>query len=352
MLEDWTGLLAEEIEGRKISDQYPHLNSRRFLSRLNQAIGTRSPVILSAALHKHFIPISTQGDGENLMVQRTTLRPLDSERGLIMAVVEDVTVTHHQLEQLRREKAALTLANEKANSLAKLLAKSNEELEQFAYVASHDLQEPLRKISSYCQLLAEEQSDRLSEEGRDFLNVVLNGADRLRRLVHDLLLFSRITTHGKPLGITDGQACFGVAVDNLEIAIRESGAQITHDPLPQVLADEGQLVQVFQNLIANAIKYRSEVAPAIHVGARELDGWFEIKVCDNGIGIPQEFRGRIFKVFQRLHNRRDYEGTGIGLSLCRRIVERFGGSMRVESRPGEGSTFFFTLRGTGAARDE
>ncbi|MCA9241155.1 MAG: hypothetical protein KDA37_13185, partial [Planctomycetales bacterium] len=276
--------------------------------------------------------------------QRTTLRPLDSRLGLVIAVVEDVTVTHLQLEQLRRETAALTLANEKAKKLAMLLSKSNEELEQFAYVASHDLQEPLRKISSYCQLLEEEQSDRLTEEGKGYLKVVTSGADRLRRLVQDLLVFSRITTHGRPLAATNAEACFELALDNLEIAIRESNARITHDPLPKVLADEGQLTQVLQNLIANAIKYRSQAAPTIHVGVLAQGEACEIYVEDNGIGIEQRFHERIFRVFQRLHNRRDYDGTGIGLSLCKRIVERCGGSIRVESTPGEGSRFAFTLR--------
>ncbi|MCH8839199.1 MAG: hypothetical protein IH831_00695, partial [Planctomycetes bacterium] len=188
-----------------------------------------------------------------------------------------------------------------------------------------------------------EQGDRLDEEGRDYLRVVIGAADRLRQLVQDLLAFSRVTTHGKSLAPTDAQACLEVATDNLEIAIKESGARITHDSLPVVLAEESQLTQLFQNLVGNAIKYRGDNSPVVHIGVREDSGVYEFFVSDNGIGIAPQFQKRVFKVFQRLHNRRDYDGTGIGLAICKRIVERFGGQIRIESELGSGCTFYFTV---------
>lgn len=341
-LESWTGISALIMEGERLNDRYPILDTLRFSSRLDQVFETLCPVILSPAIHKYLIPVKIDGDDQRMMVQRITLRPFNPEGTLAMAVIEDVSVTHNQLEQLRSEKHALIAATNEAQNYANLLAKSNEELEQFAYVASHDLQEPLRKISSYCQLLAEEQGDKLDEEGRSFLNIAINGADRLRRMVHDLLLFSRVTTHGKQLTPTDAQECLQVAVENLEITIRDNDAVVTSDALPIIMADDTQLIQLFQNLVGNAIKYRCDDQPVVHVSVNRSGSICEFSVADNGIGIDPRFQERVFKVFQRLHNQRDYEGTGIGLAVCKRIVERFGGNIHIESEAGNGCTFHFT----------
>ena len=235
-------------------------------------------------------------------------------------------------------------ANEKhLADRATQLETSNHELEQFAYVASHDLQEPLRKISSYGQLLREECGNEFSSEGHEYLDVVINGANRLKILVTDLLSFSRITSRGQELAPTSAANCLRDAIEHLELTIEECSALVTYDALPQVIADEGQLTQVLQNLISNALKYRSEAIPEIHIGGRDLGGQFEFRVEDNGIGIDPKFYDRIFEIFQRLHNRREYSGRGIGLAMCKRIIERFGGRIWLDSVPGEGSTFYFTI---------
>lgn len=223
------------------------------------------------------------------------------------------------------------------------LGNSNRELEQFAYVASHDLQEPLRKISSYCQLLLEEEGDNLSDDGREYVDVAIRGAERLRHLVRDLLQFSRITSRGKELENVCTNNCVQEAIDNLAMVIQETGAKITTFSFPDVIADRSHLTLLFQNLISNALKYRSDQTPCIEIGGQAHGNQFEFFVRDNGIGIDPQFYGRIFQVFQRLHNRDEYSGTGIGLALCKRIVNRLGGAIRVESVPDEGSTFFFTV---------
>lgn len=244
-----------------------------------------------------------------------------------------VDITHRKQMQ-----AAMQEANES-------LERSNQELEQFAYVASHDLQEPLRKIAAYCQLLKEEHGEQLDGQGQQYLDIAISGAERLRTLVQDLLAFSRITTRGKELAPTSANDTLRMALENLEFVIQENGAQVTADPLPVVLADDSQLTLLFQNLIGNAIKYRRDVPPEIHITSRKLDdNYYEFFVRDNGIGIEADYHARIFEIFQRLHNRRSYSGTGIGLAVCKRIVERFGGRIWVESTADVGSTFYFTLR--------
>jgi signal transduction histidine kinase len=227
---------------------------------------------------------------------------------------------------------------------AKQLETSNAELEQFAYVASHDLQEPLRKIASYGQLLQSECADDFTGDGREYLQVVIDGARRMKTLISDLLSFSRITSCDLAVEPVEADACLQSALENLEMAIEDSQAEVLCDPLPQVMADPGQLTHVFQNLVGNAIKYGSKDAPEIHVGGRVVGEQFEFCVRDNGIGIDPKFYGRIFEIFQRLHNRRDYSGTGIGLAICKRIVERLGGRIWLQSVPGEGSQFFFTMQ--------
>lgn len=220
------------------------------------------------------------------------------------------------------------------------LRRSNAELEQFAYVTSHDLQEPLRMISSYAQLLAPRYRERLDEDADEFIGYVVDGAERMQRLINDLLTYSRVGMREKDFAPTDLSAVLEAARTNLRIAIEESGAQITSGPLPAVWGDRSQLVQLFQNLIGNAIKFRGEEAPQIRVGATRRDRRWVISVRDNGIGIEP---AGIERIFQRLHGRGEYPGTGIGLALCKRIVERHGGEIWVESVSGEGSTFYFTM---------
>ncbi len=224
------------------------------------------------------------------------------------------------------------------------LAHSNRELEQFAYVASHDLQEPLRMVASYTQLLARRYKDKLDADANEFIHYAVDGATRMQALIIDLLTLSRVGTHGKPIELCESGAAYNRAIANLRLAIEESGAQVTCDAMPMLTADISQLTQLFQNLIGNAIKFRGEVSPQIHVGAQKNgDGEWRFAVRDNGIGIEPEFYERVFVIFQRLHGKHEYPGTGIGLSVCKKIVERHGGRIWIESAPGNGTTFYFTL---------
>lgn len=223
------------------------------------------------------------------------------------------------------------------------LKRSNEDLEQFAYVASHDLQEPLRMIRNYVQLLRQRYHDRLDAAGNEFVGFALDGAKRMDELIQDLLTYSRVGTHGRDFAQVDCLDAFRRAMANLSLSVEESGARITHEPLPIVNGDVVQLTQLFQNLIGNAIKFRGSRPPEIHLGTNLRGEEWEFTVADNGIGIAPEDFQRIFIVFQRLHSREKYAGTGIGLAVCKKIVERHGGRIWVESKPGQGTTFHFTM---------
>ena len=226
------------------------------------------------------------------------------------------------------------------------LERSNKELEQFAYVASHDLKEPLRMVASYTQLLARRYSEKLDQDARAYIGFAVEGATRMHYLINDLLAYSRVSVPGERMKPASSRAALDHALANLDTAIRESGAVVSADKLPTVNADHAQLAHVFQNLLANALKFRRNgKPPRIRVSAARQDGAWRFSVNDNGIGIDPQYFDRIFTIFQRLHGRDEYEGTGIGLAVCKRIVEQHGGQIWVESEPGKGSTFFFTLKG-------
>ncbi|RDI70091.1 PAS domain S-box protein [Halopelagius longus] len=226
------------------------------------------------------------------------------------------------------------------------LEESNERLEQFAYASSHDLQEPLRMVSSYLRLIENRYGDELDEEGREFLEFAVDGADRMRDMIRSLLKYSRVETRGEPLEPVDLNDVLDEVRNDLERAITESDAVVTAETLPTVKGDDSQLRQVFQNLLENAIEYSGDEPPRVHVAAERSGERWEISVTDEGIGIDSEDEDRVFEVFQRLHTREEYDGTGIGLALCERIVERHGGEISLDSAPGEGSTFSFTLPST------
>lgn len=248
---------------------------------------------------------------------------------LIIAVARDIT---------EREEAEQAIARQ-----ADELARSNEDLEQFAYVASHDLQEPLRMVSSYVQLLAKRYRGRLDSDADDFIEFAVDGAARMKRLIDDLLAYSRVRPDTAVLAKVDCEEILARALENLESAITESGAKIKHGPLPSVNGDAVTLVQLFQNLLSNAIKFSPGGAPQIDISAEDVGGAWRFSVHDKGIGIDPGSQDRIFLLFQRLHHKSEYSGTGIGLAMCKRIAERHGGRMWVDSKPGEGSTFFFTI---------
>ncbi len=249
---------------------------------------------------------------------------------ILFSIIHDITRRIRAEEHLQKTLVELT--------------HSNEELRQFAYVASHDLQEPLRMVASYTELLARRYSSQLDDEARKFILYAVEGATRMQQLIDDLLLFSRVGTRKLPQESVSTEELLATALHNLQAAIDESGAEITRDELPTVRADSSQMLQLFQNLVGNAIKFRRPgEPPRIHVSACTLGQEWQFSITDNGIGIDPQFSERIFTIFQRLHAREQYPGTGIGLAICKRIVERHGGRIWVESVPGQGSTFHFTL---------
>jgi PAS domain S-box-containing protein len=259
------------------------------------------------------------------------LSPLESAEGiLVTAAIRDITA---------RKKS-------EAHLLQKMdeLNRSNEELGQFAYIASHDLQEPLRMVASYTQLLSRRYKGKLGSDADEFISFAVDGANRMQRLIRDLLAYSRVGTKGRDLLDISSEDALKQALINLRMAIQSSDAQVTHDPLPTVLADETQLIQLFQNLVGNGLKYQAPGVPRVHISAARNGGkkWL-FSVKDNGLGIDPQYFGRIFGMFQRLHKREEFEGTGIGLAICKKIVERHGGNISVESQPGQGSTFSFAL---------
>lgn len=223
------------------------------------------------------------------------------------------------------------------------LRRSNADLEQFAYVASHDLKEPLRAISGAIQIFQSQFRDKVDQEADDIINHTVEGAARMQALIDDLLTYSRLTTSEGPLEPTDCEPVLQEALRNLEAAVKDSGAVVTSGKLPMVKADRTELLQVFQNLLSNALKYRSDRTPKIHVDAEDRGHEWVFSVRDNGIGIAPQYVDRIFRIFQRLHTRKEYPGTGIGLAVCKKIVERHGGRIWVESELEEGSTFYFSL---------
>ena len=320
------GYRRDELLGQKVKTIIPEGFAERLVAdalrsvedALAQQIGTGIELIARRKNRSEF-PIEIM------------LSPLESAEGiLVTAAVRDITA---------RKKAEVNLLNK-----VEELNRSNEELGQFAYIASHDLQEPLRMVASYTQLLSRRYKGKLDSDADEFIAFAVDGASRMQRLIQDLLTYSRVGTKGKDLLDISSEEALQQALINLRGAIEEKAALVTHDPLPVVFADEMQLIQLFQNLIGNAIKYQSSGIPCVHITASRNGGkkWtFSVK--DNGLGIDPQYFEKIFGMFQRLHKREEFAGTGIGLAICKKIVERHGGSISVESQPGHGSTFHFTL---------
>jgi PAS domain S-box-containing protein len=319
------GYRCDELVGQKVKNIIPDGFAERLI-----ADGNRSAADALAQQIGTGIELSgRRKDGSRFPIE-IMLSPLESAEGiLVTAAIRDIT------ERKRSEEHLVKTVGE--------LKRSNDELQQFAYVASHDLQEPLRMVASYTELLARRYHGRLDSDADEFIAFAVDGCNRMQGLIQDLLAYSRTGTSGKALREISGERALSEALANLRAAVEQSGTVVTHGSLPTITTDGTQLAQVFQNLVGNAIKYRAE-DPRIHVSAIKNGGneWI-FSVRDNGLGIDPQYFKRIFILFQRLHGRGEFAGTGIGLAVCRKIVERLGGRIWVESQPGKGSTFYFSL---------
>jgi PAS domain S-box-containing protein len=324
------GYTAQEAAGRHVSFLFlpeGEEEERQVLERI--ARGERV---------EHFRTRRRSKDGRIVEVSLTAspIRDAGGEIVGVSTISRDITAQIQIEEELARRTAELQ--------------RSNAELVRFAYIASHDLQEPLRTITSYVQLLARRYQGKLDADADELIHYVVEGANRMRQLIQGLLAYARVHTRGDIFEPVALEEILAEALDGLGLALRESGATVTHGPLPVVSADPAQVGQVFSNLIANALKFRSAEPPAVDIRAKRRNDEWILSIRDNGIGIDPQFFDRIFIVFQRLHGIAEYPGTGLGLALCKRIVERHGGHIWVESRPGGGSTFFFMLPADPAAR--
>ncbi len=258
-------------------------------------------------------------------------------------MTHDLKETVASRDDLNREVAVRKQAEAALRLTAEDLTRSNKDLEQFAYVASHDLQEPLRAVAGFVGLLKKQYFDKLDDQAREYIDFSVEGAERMQSLIEGLLAFSRVGTRGGEFAAMDVKNAVESALKSLRVLIEENNAVVTCDAMPKIFADLSQITQLFQNLIANAIKFHGPARPEVFVGAQRKDRAWEIYVRDNGIGIEPQYFQKIFLIFQRLHTRSRYQGTGIGLAVCRKIVERHGGEIWVESAPGSGSTFHFTI---------
>jgi PAS domain S-box-containing protein len=327
------GYHGDELVGQQVKRIIPEGFAERLI-----ADGTRSAA--EALAQQIGAGIELQGrhkNGSDFPIE-IMLSPLASREGtLVTAAIRDITV---------RKAAEAHLVKTVAE-----LKRSNDELKHFAYVASHDLQEPLRMVASYTQLLAKRYRGKLDADADEFIGFAVDGCNRMQQMIRDLLTYSGAGTSLTGLQTISSEHALQVALANLRVAIEESGASVSHDALPIVTTDDTQLTQIFQNLIGNAIKYRGSRAPRIHVSAR-TEGRKEriFSVRDNGMGIDSQYFDRIFVLFQRLHGRGEFAGTGIGLSICKKILERIGGRIWVESQLDHGSTFHFALPDQGASK--
>lgn len=320
--EDLFHLDRNEVKGKTDRDIFP--------KEIADVFQANDREVIAAGVALETEEVAPQDDG--LHTYLSIKFPLFDTEGTIYAVCGMST------DISDRKQAEIELQNQKQD-----LTRSNAELQQFAYVASHDLQEPLRMVVSYLELLERRYKGQLDAKADVFIGYAVDGATRMQTLINDLLNYSRVGTRGENFETVDCDIIVQNALRNLQVAIAQSNAVITYDTLPQVQADSSQLTQLFQNLIGNAIKFRGEEPPQIHIAVERTDDKWLFSVKDNGIGIEPQYLERIFIIFQRLHSRTEYPGTGIGLSVCKKIVERHGGSLWVESQSGRGSTFHFTL---------
>jgi PAS domain S-box-containing protein len=339
------GILVRDLSGTII--YWSAGAERMFGWRSDEALGRKAQSLLQTYFPQAPADIERQvleqghWEGEVVEVRRNGAQfSVDSRwtltrtaRGTPQGILE----IHRDITERKQAERVVQLKNAE-------LARSNQELEQFAYVASHDLQEPLRMVSNYTQLLARRYRDKLDADANEFIEFAVDGAKRMQALIHDLLQLARVGTRGKEFRQAAAENIVRDALTNLAGSIEESGAEIVVETLPTVAVDASQFVHVFQNLIGNALKFRRKDArPVVRISAQPEEGAWRFFIADNGIGIEPKYFERIFQMFQRLHGRDQYEGTGIGLALCKKIVERHGGRIQVESVAGQGATFSFTI---------
>jgi PAS domain S-box-containing protein len=326
------GYRRDELVGQKVTNIIPE----GFAERL-RTDGLRSAEdALAQQIGTGIELTARRKDGSEFPIE-LMLSPLKSAEGiLVTSAIRDITERKQSQEALRHQEALERRSAE--------LTRSNDDLQQFAYIAAHDLQEPLRMVASYTQLLSTRYTGKLDSDADEFIAYAVDGAHRMKLLIEDLLAYCHVGTTGKLPQEISSTAALEQALLNLQGAIQESGGVVTHDPLPNVVVDGAQLVQLFQNIVGNAIKYRGAELPRVHISAKKSSAheWI-FSVRDNGLGIAPQYFEKIFLMFQRLHGRGEFSGTGIGLTLCKKIAERHGGRMWVESEPGKGSTFYLAL---------
>ena len=322
------------------------------ISSLNEEKGKRAAELIIANLELEFETEEKAKRAAELVIANIELvfQNEEKEKRAAELVIANKELVF-QNEEKEKRAAELIIANkelafqnEEKGKRAKELEAANKDLEQFAYVASHDLNEPLRMISSFTQLLERKYKDKLDPDANDYIHFVVDGATRMQKLLTNLLDFSRVSTHAKPFEQVDTKTIVEQVISILQQLITENNASITIDDLPVIKADEMQMLRVFQNLIENAIKFKKKTElPKIHISCTKQSNMVQFSVADNGIGMEMQYHDRVFMVFQRLHSVKDYPGTGIGLSVCKRIVERHGGTIWFESTVNEGTTFYFTI---------
>jgi len=346
-----TGLIVLNAETHEIIDANP---------LAVEMVGTDRGNIIGSVCHQFICPaqkgkcpitdlgqtvdrserVMLRADGTRMPIIKSVIPITITDRKYLLESFLDIT----HLKEVERELVALKEAEEEIKKKTAELARSNLELRQFAYIASHDLQEPLRAISGFTELLQKRYQGQLDERADKYISFITEGSLRMQHMIQDLLIYSRVETQAREFVKTDSKESLDQALANLRVSIQESNAVITHDPLPEIIADGAQITLIFQNLIGNAIKYHTpNVAPKIHISAQKGKNNWQFSVADNGIGIDEKYSDRLFKIFQRLHTRNEYPGTGIGLAICKRIVERHEGTIWVKSIPGEGATFYFTI---------
>jgi signal transduction histidine kinase len=353
-------LLIQEMLADADGGSFEWIHAERLSEGLEElAAGSADVVLLDLSLpdshgldtfataHSHApetpIILLTGLDDEELAVQAVQLGAQDylsksrMEGQLLVRSLRYAIERQNLLAELVIQSGELARLNED-------LRRSNAELEQFASVASHDLQQPLRAISGHIRLLSRRYKGRMDSDADEFLGFVTDGADRMQLLIDALLQYAQVGASGAPLAPTDCEEALARAASNVQPVVTETHSSITHDSLPHVRGDSTQLVQLFQNLLSNAIKFRGNRTPRIHVSSTRRGDRYVIAVADNGIGIPADHSEAVFGMFKRLHGRAKYPGTGLGLAICSKIVDRHGGRIWVESKPDQGSTFYFELR--------